>query len=84
MRGILWAAHLVQRQVGGDDQWFPAAVSADVYKRQAYGIHVIICSSDYQTVKESMHFGMNILNKFRERIVFALSEMCIRDRDRGQ
>lgn len=40
----------------------------------AYGIHFIICSSDYQTVKESMHFGMNILNKFRERIVFALSD----------
>ena len=26
MRGILWVAYLVQRQVGGDDQWLPAAV----------------------------------------------------------
>lgn len=40
----------------------------------AYGIHFIVCSSDYQTVKESMHFGSNVLNKFRERIVFALSD----------
>lgn len=28
MRGILWVAYLVQRQVGGDDQRLPAAVSA--------------------------------------------------------
>ena len=28
MGGILWVAYLVQRQVGGDDQRLPAAVSA--------------------------------------------------------
>ena len=28
MSGILWVAYLVQRQVGGDDQRLPAAVSA--------------------------------------------------------
>ena len=28
MGGILWVSYLVQRQVGGDDQRFPAAVSA--------------------------------------------------------
>ena len=28
MSGILWMPQFVQRQVGGDDQWFPAAVSA--------------------------------------------------------
>ena len=28
MGGILWVLYLIQRQVGGDDQRFPAAVSA--------------------------------------------------------
>ena len=28
MRGILWVSYLVQRQVGGDDQRLPAAISA--------------------------------------------------------
>ena len=28
MGGILWISYLVQRQVGGDDQRLPAAVSA--------------------------------------------------------
>ena len=28
MSGILWVSYLVQRQIGGDDQRLPAAVSA--------------------------------------------------------
>ena len=28
MGGILWVLYLIQRQVGGDDQRLPAAVSA--------------------------------------------------------
>lgn len=40
----------------------------------AYGIHFIITSLEYQSVKESMYFGENILAKFPERYVFSLSD----------
>ena len=38
-----------------------------------FGIHFVVTSSDYQTVKETMRFGENILAKFPERFVFSLS-----------
>ena len=40
----------------------------------AYGIHFIVTSLEYQTVKESMYFGENVLSKFPERYVFALND----------
>lgn len=40
----------------------------------AYGIHVIVSSLEYQSVKESMYFGENILAKFPERYVFSLND----------
>ena len=40
----------------------------------AYGIHFIVSSIEYQTVKECMYFGEGTLNKFPERYVFALSD----------
>ena len=38
-----------------------------------YGIFFSISSLDYQVIKENMYYGENVLSKFPERIVFALS-----------
>ena len=40
----------------------------------AYGIHLIVSCLEYQSVKESMYYGENILAKFPERYVFSLNE----------
>lgn len=40
----------------------------------AYGIHIIVSSLEYQSVKECMYFGENILAKFPERYVFSLND----------
>jgi hypothetical protein len=38
-----------------------------------YGMFFIVSSLEYQSVKENMYYGENILSKFPERIIFALS-----------
>jgi hypothetical protein len=38
-----------------------------------YGIFFIVSSLEYQSVKENMYYGENVLSKFPERIIFALS-----------
>ncbi|MCL2295354.1 MAG: FtsK/SpoIIIE domain-containing protein [Spirochaetes bacterium] len=38
-----------------------------------YGIYFITSSLEYQSVKENMYYGENILSKFPARIIFALS-----------
>ena len=38
-----------------------------------FGIFFIVSSLEYQSVKENMYYGENILAKFPERIIFALS-----------
>lgn len=37
-----------------------------------FGIHFVVTSSDYQTIKETMYYGDNLLTKFPERIIFSL------------
>lgn len=37
-----------------------------------FGIHFIVTSLEYQTVRECMYYGENILTKFPERIIFSL------------
>lgn len=37
-----------------------------------FGIHFIVISLEYQTVRETMYYGENILTKFPERIIFSL------------
>ena len=39
-----------------------------------FGIHFIISSLEYQTIKDSMHYGENSLSKFPERIIFSLND----------
>lgn len=39
-----------------------------------FGIHFIVSSLEYQTVKDCMHYGENTLSKFPERIIFSLSD----------
>ena len=38
-----------------------------------YGMFFIVSSLEYQSVKENMYYGENVLSKFPERIVFSLS-----------
>ena len=39
-----------------------------------FGIHFVISSLEYQTVKDCMHYGENALAKFPERIIFSLND----------
>lgn len=39
----------------------------------SYGVFFVVSSLEYQSVKENMYYGENILAKFPERIVFVLS-----------
>jgi len=39
----------------------------------SYGIFFVVSSLEYQSVKENMYYGENVLAKFPERIIFALS-----------
>ena len=39
----------------------------------SYGIFFVVSSLEYQSVKENMYYGENILAKFPERIIFSLS-----------
>ena len=50
MGGILWVSYLVQRQVGGDDQRLPAAISA-VYDIQQRLLRCKILVGDTQTLE---------------------------------
>jgi len=38
-----------------------------------YGVFFIVSSLEFQSVKENMYYGENVLSKFPERIVFSLS-----------
>ena len=40
----------------------------------AYGIYFIITFNEYQSVKELLHYGAGLLNKFTNRIVFSISD----------
>lgn len=40
----------------------------------AYGIHFIVTSTEYQSVRETMYYGSEILSKFPERFVYALGD----------
>ena len=37
-----------------------------------FGIHFVVTSLEYQSVRECMYYGENILTKFPERIIFSL------------
>lgn len=37
-----------------------------------FGIHFVVTSLEYQTVRECMYYGENVLTKFSERIIFSL------------
>ncbi|MBQ3330166.1 MAG: DNA translocase FtsK [Ruminococcus sp.] len=37
-----------------------------------FGIHFVVSSLEYQTVRECMYYGENILTKFPERVIFSL------------
>ena len=47
-------------------------ISRDEDDKSCFGIHFIVTSLEYQTVRECMYYGENILTKFPERIIFSL------------
>ena len=40
----------------------------------SYGIFFIVTSTEYQVIRETMHYGTGILPKFPERIIFSLGD----------
>lgn len=40
----------------------------------AYGIYFILSCSEYQTVKDVLHYGAGLLDKFSNRIIFSISD----------
>lgn len=75
--------YLEPDEISSDDEFdFGASSSLSVSEKllklvddgSAYGIHFIVSSLEYQTVKESMYYGENVLTKFPERYVFSLSD----------
>ncbi|MBE6612156.1 MAG: cell division protein FtsK [Ruminococcaceae bacterium] len=38
-----------------------------------YGIHFVVTCLEYQTVKECMYYGENLLSRFPERVIFSLA-----------
>lgn len=40
----------------------------------SFGIHFVVTCLEYQTVRETMHYGENILSRFPERIIFSLGD----------
>lgn len=38
-----------------------------------FGIHFVVTSLEYQTIRECMYYGENILAKFPERVIFSLN-----------
>lgn len=64
---------------GASDNYSASSMSATdklsqlVEDGSNYGVFFIVSSLEYQSVKENMYYGNNILAKFPERIIFALS-----------
>lgn len=59
----------------GDDMTVGQKLLKLIEIGSAYGIHFVISSLEYQTVKETMYsYGENTIEKFPERIIFSLSE----------
>lgn len=40
-----------------------------------FGIHFVVTCLEYQTVKETMHYGSGILSRFPERVIFSLGDI---------
>ena len=38
-----------------------------------FGIHFVVSSLEYQTVRDTMYYGSNLLTRFPERVIFALN-----------
>ena len=38
-----------------------------------FGIHFVVSSLEYQTVRDTMYYGSNLLSRFPERVIFALN-----------
>lgn len=53
---------------------YSAAIKELIEMGYAYGIYFVIACNEYQTAREVLHYGANIMNKLSNRIVFAISD----------
>ncbi len=56
----------------GDDTSVGEKLLKMIHDGSGFGIHFVVTSLEYQTVRECMYYGENILTKFPERIIFSL------------
>lgn len=56
----------------GDDVSVGEKLLKMIHDGSGFGIHFVVTSLEYQTVRECMYYGENILTKFPERIIFSL------------
>lgn len=64
-------------EFGGTDEEsvdYSSAVKELIESGYAYGFYFVITCSEYQTVKDVLHYGAGILGKLSNRIVFAISD----------
>lgn len=53
---------------------YSSAIKELIELGYAYGIYFIVACNEYQTVKDVLHYGAGLLNKFTNRIIFAISD----------
>lgn len=57
---------------GTDDSSVGEKLLKMIHDGSGFGIHFVVTSLEYQTVRECMYYGENILTNFPERIIFSL------------
>lgn len=57
-----------------DEYDYSEMLSSLIENGYSYGFNFIIYSNDYQTVKDALRYGSNLLSKISHRIIFALSD----------
>lgn len=53
---------------------YSASIKELIELGYSYGFYFIITCNDYQTIRDVLHYGAGVLNKFTNRIIFALSD----------
>lgn len=60
--------------VSSDSQGISEKLIKLINDGSAYGIHFILTCTEFQSIKENMYYGENVLTKFPERFVFSLND----------
>lgn len=60
------------KESGGDNSNVGEKLLKLISDGSGFGIHFVVTSLEYQTVRECMYYGENVLTKFPERVIFSL------------